>query len=35
MGGVWVGCGVGGGGGDDVRGCYDPVLVVPHCWELV
>jgi len=21
--------------GDDVRGCYDPVLVVPNCWELV
>ncbi len=24
-----------GWGGDDVRGCYDPVSVVPNCWELV
>jgi len=30
---VWVwGVGV---FGDDVRECYDPVLVVPNCWELV
>jgi len=21
--------------GDDVRGCYDPILVVANCWELV
>ncbi len=21
-------------GGDDVRGCYDPVLVVPNCLDL-
>jgi hypothetical protein len=24
-----------GWGCDDVRGCYDPVLVVLNCWELV
>jgi hypothetical protein len=34
-GGVWGEVGVGGGGDDDVRGCYDPVLVVPNLLELV
>jgi len=37
---VTVGCGCGGHVGcvfvcDDVGECYDPVLVVPNCWELV
>ena len=33
-GGVWGEGGVG-EGDDDVRGCYDPVLVVPNLLELV